>query len=229
MKADLLIIDKYLLKKEIVCTCVLCPVCLFGFRPLFVSFFYNTQKPDILRLFYCQNYFHFFCVAIVLLKKCLYIYHVKQQLISYTMKNLVEFNGFWFSESTSDRVKGVIVNNYRKNRLRFWFGDVATGKSWDDEHDVCGYIGRSTGGNKIPLLIENKRSSGGGAILDDCIVKIVDINTKSVLYQHPNFNQSVFTVSGNEVFQNGEIYGRCKNETSASRLCDFMNGKRYNK
>ena len=147
------------------------------------------------------------------------------------MKNLVEFRGFWFGEETPEKVKNVIVNNYdrRKTRLRFWFGDNQTGKSWGDENDVCGYIGRSTGTNKIPLLVNNSRSYGGGALMDDRIIKIVDINTKAVLYQHEKFNQSVFTTSGNEVFANGEIYGRCKNVNAAVRLCDFMNGKRMNK
>lgn len=127
--------------------------------------------------------------------------------------------------------RNVIVNNYnrRKTRLRFWYGDNKTGKSWDEENDVCGYIGRSTGNKKNPLLVNNTRSFGGGALMDDSIVKIVDINTKLVLYQHENFEQGIFTTSGNEVLKNGEIYGRCKSEISAVRLCDFMNGKRMNK
>lgn len=146
------------------------------------------------------------------------------------MKNLVEYNGFWFSENTHTRVKDIISNNLgRSRRLRFWYGDSNTGESWDEENDVCGYIGRSTGSKKIPLLINNCNSYGGGSILDDCVVKIVDTHSKQVLYQHETFKQGYFTCIGIEVYKNGEIYGRCRTEKSALRLCDFMNGKRMSK
>jgi len=61
-----------------------------------------------------------------------------------------------------------------------------------DEYDTIGTVGRSTGTNKIPLLIKTKRSFGGGAILDHCIVKIM-VGGRTVL-QHPKFHLQPMTI-----------------------------------
>jgi hypothetical protein len=141
-----------------------------------------------------------------------------------------EFNGLYFYEGTSEGVMKVICNNLHGDRLRIWFGDKVTGKSWDEENDVCGYIGRTTGNKPISILLNNQQSSGGGAILTNCIVKIVNTKTKRVLYQHPNFSQSLFTAVGCSVLQDGDTFApNCKSEVSAQRLADFMNGKRMSK
>lgn len=79
------------------------------------------------------------------------------------------------------------LKGYRQ-RLLLDFGDTETGKSWQEKFDIAGYIGRSTGRIKIPLLIHNTRSSGGGAILDHCIIKITDTRTKQVLYKHKKYH-----------------------------------------
>lgn len=51
---------------------------------------------------------------------------------------------------------------------------------------LVGYVSRSCGNFKIPLLINNSRSIGGPSILDGNIVKItID---KVVVYQHPNYH-----------------------------------------
>lgn len=156
------------------------------------------------------------------------------------MKKEIEFNGLYFTEGTNQKVMQIIcdiLKNRRSNRLRFWFGNAQTGKSWDCEYDVTGYIGKSTGNKPIPLLIHNINSSGGGGLITDCILKIVEVKTKRVLYEHEKFNQSTFTVTEKSdlpgytanVLQDGKIYARCKKLTSAKRLADFMNGKRNNK
>lgn len=151
---------------------------------------------------------------------------------------------FCFSTGTDDAVKDVIRTAYKnKNRIRLWYGK--DGKSWSEENDVCGYIGKSNGKNKVPLLVAKKTSFYGGAIIDDHIVKIVDTKTKKVLYQHPKFSQPKFDVitrcesffneylyPGYEAFVTKdveEVYARCKKLSSAKRLCDFMNGKRMSK
>lgn len=127
-----------------------------------------------------------------------------------------------------------LISEHRSTRVRLWYGE--NGKSWDEENDVTGRIGRSTGSIKIPILVNNSRSYGGGAILTDCIVKIVDIKTKKVLYQHPNFEQGKFEVISSDmkeyeanVNRDKETYARCRTLAGAQRLCDFMNGIRFNK
>ena len=80
---------------------------------------------------------------------------------------------FKFDENTCDKVKAALVDCYHsKARIRIWYGDTATGVSWLEEYDTIGTIGRSGGQVKIPLLLKNARSSGGGGILCHCIIRI---------------------------------------------------------
>jgi len=73
-------------------------------------------------------------------------------------------------------------------RCRFHWGDAATGKDWCDRYGVTGTIGLSTGEIRVPLLIYNKRSIGGGAILTHCIVKITASRGGRTIYQHPDYH-----------------------------------------
>lgn len=75
-----------------------------------------------------------------------------------------------------------------QTRVRFHWGDTTNGEDWGDMYGVEGRIGRSTGTVKVPLLIHNKRSSGGRAILDHCIVKITTTNGRRTIYQHPDYH-----------------------------------------
>ena len=154
------------------------------------------------------------------------------------MKILKEFGGFYFPENTSYLLKECIIRCYEnKQRVRLWYGDALTGKSWNEENDICGYIGKSTGAQKVPLLINSNRSLGGGAISVDSVLKIVDIKTGKILYQHENFNQSVFIAEPKseivgytaKVKCDNMIYANCKTLLQAERLADFMNGKRHSK
>jgi hypothetical protein len=113
----------------------------------------------------------------------------------------------------------------REQRLKFNFGDVKTGKSWNEEHDTTGYIGRSNGSIKIPLLIPRKDSSGGGGLLTGCILKITDTKSKRVLYVHPLYKKSVVEIVPSDMdgykfntVVNGELYGRHKSMKSA-QIC----------
>ena len=76
-------------------------------------------------------------------------------------------------------------------RIRIYYGDVKTGRDWGDKDE--GYIGRTTGKIKRPILVHNTRSSGGSILLDDCIVKIEYANKKrhfrGLIYQHPNYHK----------------------------------------
>lgn len=79
------------------------------------------------------------------------------------------------------------------SRVRVTYGNPLTGVIWgvDERHpngdQECGYIGRSMGRVKIPLLIPNARSTGGGGLLDHCIVRLEYSNKKKggVIWQAP--------------------------------------------
>ena len=68
------------------------------------------------------------------------------------------------------------------------------GEDWLEEFMSYGYIGRSTGTNKIPLLVHNTRSFGGPALLDYCIVRIRISRGGRVLWQHPNYHHGKITI-----------------------------------
>ena len=132
-------------------------------------------------------------------------------------------NGISYHINTSNEVINVLDECYRYNKkVRLYYGDTKTGKTWNDEHDMRGHIGRSTGTIKIPLIV-HPLSYGGPALLDHCILKIVS-NGKT-LYQHKKFQQPDVTIKQRkcnvhpfEVFINGELHGRCKTERQAKLL-----------
>jgi hypothetical protein len=109
--------------------------------------------------------------------------------------------GTFFHKETPQKVKDIldrnilsgyslfdVLNNNIRCRLFLDFGDPETGQSWGEVHDTQGTIGRSQGPIKIPLLIQNRRSSGGGAILDHCIVRIRETGKQGrELYRHPTY------------------------------------------
>ena len=144
---------------------------------------------------------------------------------------------FTFSDKTNEKVKQVLTSCYnRKNRIRVVYGDVNTGISWLDDYEVLGYVGKSTGIKPIPLLINNSRSTGGGGILTDSILKIIDAKTKQVLFQNDKFIEPVLTKEISnycdylyDVRYNGELVARFKTEKQANNYIDFMQCKRMSK
>jgi hypothetical protein len=107
-------------------------------------------------------------------------------------------DGTAYHEETPDAVIEIIEEARHSNRticLRFCLGDTSTGKDWCEENYTVGYIGRSTGEIKVPLLLKSTKSSGGDALLDNCIVKI-DKKESGKLYQevyrHPKYHDDVF-------------------------------------
>lgn len=143
----------------------------------------------------------------------------------------------WFTPGTDPVVANILESaRSRDQRLRLFLGDTETGRDWMEEFDVIGSIGRSMGGMKVPLLISNKSSSGGGAILTDCILKIVDVASKQTLYQHPKYQSPEISIAAcagfkdlsHEATVNGKVAARFKSEAHAEAWRDFMLGKRMN-
>jgi hypothetical protein len=144
-----------------------------------------------------------------------------------------------FHESTPTEIKELLTRlNASRRRVRIWYGDTKTGRSWNEENSVTGEIGRSMGPAKIPLLIANRRSYGGGALLDHCIIRIDDINSRYILYIHPHFYTNLHRI-GAHVYETKRTDGintntptliaSFKDETKAKKFIEFMEGKRYAK
>ena len=103
------------------------------------------------------------------------------------MNTYKEVNGTSYQKDTSDEVISVLEKCRRyETRIILDYGDTETGRSWNEVYDITGYVSRSSGDIKIPILVYNKRSMGGKPILDRCIIKISESRGKRVLYQLKN-------------------------------------------
>lgn len=131
---------------------------------------------------------------------------------------------------------------HKDYRLRIWYGDRQTGTAWNEEYDVCGYIGRSGGDIKIPLLINNSRSYGGPALSVGSIIRVDDIEEHRTLWKVNNFHVCPMELKHNTDSKNYpyEVWetkddkslsnvANFKTESSARRWIAFMKGERYSK
>lgn len=160
-----------------------------------------------------------------------------------------------YKQGTPEKVKQWLENiMHTDRRVRFFYGDTERedfervhgrkpepGKDWGEENDVTGRIGRSTGLKPIPLLLHNKNSYGGGAILTDCIVRmfVKGRNGWQEVYRHPNyhsdFDSAVVKVSemapeySHAVVIKGEEVAMFHSERSAKNYLAFMRGERFSK
>jgi len=154
-------------------------------------------------------------------------------------KNYKVINGTSYDENTPDEVvKWLETSRERKQRIRLFYGDIETGRDWKEENDIIGHIGQSTGNIKIPLLIKSSRSYGGGAILDNCIVKITtkgSDNKIHTVYQHKNYHlfkdeirteKSSIPEYERSVIIDGEIIANFKTRQKAENYILFLKGER---
>lgn len=121
-------------------------------------------------------------------------------------KNYKVVNGTSYGDHTPDAVIRVLERareDQTRIRIRLGFtehhedvlsGKAPLGRDWLDEFQCEGTVGRSGGTIHIPLLIHNSRSMGGGGILTDCIVRIIETRTKRVLYSHPAYHHGEFKI-----------------------------------
>ena len=144
--------------------------------------------------------------------------------------NTKVINGTTFHDETPIAVCNILndaISSRLSKRIRIFFGDKETGKDWNEFYDTIGYVGCSSGLIKIPLMIHNTRSTGGGAILDHCIVKItVD---KKTVYQHPKYHCPI-VIKGCSVIdtEDNKVIANCKDAEMAKRYFDYLKGTRNN-
>lgn len=93
-------------------------------------------------------------------------------------------NGTFYYLDTPDRLIEILEDiREKKTRIRIEYGDVNTGKSWGETHDISGTIGRTMGSLKCPILLYNSRSISGGIIFTDRILEIRTSKDKKLLYK----------------------------------------------
>jgi hypothetical protein len=143
-----------------------------------------------------------------------------------------------YDPNTPSKLTSVLEEARRnKTRLRLFYGDRETGRDWNEENDIEGYLGRTMGSIHAPILLKTKSSSGGGIILSACIVKVVATTTKHILWQHARYHILPFTIADApnensatsewpiEVLRAGEVHARFKNRQNAEKYIRKMTGQ----
>ena|ERR1700723_1062051 len=96
----------------------------------------------------------------------------------------MKIKGTIYNDDTPTRVVEILEHARQTNeRLIILYGDPITGRLWKDAVDERGYISRSHGDDRVPILIKKKNSLGGGAILDSNILEIRLSKGGKVLYR----------------------------------------------
>jgi hypothetical protein len=140
----------------------------------------------------------------------------------------------WFDPGTPDIVADHLERARLKGqRLRLFFGDPGTGKCWLEENDVTGYIGRSMGPMRIPILLTTKSSSGGGAILTRCIVRLMDTASRQEIWRHSGYRLPELQTKDEPgdakhpcaVHSEGSCIARFTTPQERSRWMAFMRGE----
>lgn len=140
--------------------------------------------------------------------------------------------GTWFDPDTPKKVRA-ILERYRKSdeKIRIFYGNGETGLDWMEEFDVVGRVGRSGGVTKVPLLIEDGEC-GGPAMLDQCIVRLIDAASRKELYRHPSYHQGLMEIRPAEcgapyshgVWVSGENNANFRSYGEAAQWVAFMSG-----
>jgi hypothetical protein len=118
--------------------------------------------------------------------------------------------------------------------VRLFLGDPETGRDWGEGNDVCGYIGRSMGRIKVPLMLATRHSTGGPAILTGNVLRIL-VNGREV-YRHPKYCAPAWETKDDgpadlpfQVLRDGIVHARFRTEASRTRWLDYMTGRRMAK
>lgn len=157
-------------------------------------------------------------------------YEVYQECLAYLASHRIQ-SDTWFNPNTPRKVCD-LLEDYRISgkRLRVFYGDASTGRDWMCESDMLGRIGRSTGTLRIPLLVP-KKEHGGPGLLDDAIVRLIDVASKRELYRHPTYHQPSITLHPanlkgytHEVSFEGVVQARFKSAKRANEYIAFLTG-----
>lgn len=116
-------------------------------------------------------------------------------------------------------------------RVRLFYGDTDTGRDWGEENDVLGTIGRSAGPLKSPILVP-KGEHAGTTITEHCLVKLMDADTRRVLWVHERYQTPTFSITEDaapklpfKATMNGQSKARFASFAKAAAWVAFMSGE----
>jgi len=121
-----------------------------------------------------------------------------------------------------------------RKRVRLFYGDIVTGRDWMEENDVTGFVGCSTGTEKLCLLLPRRTSTGGSAIMLSSIVRLMVDGIEK--YGHPRYYMpELIVVPGPPVTVRlagagkYDYVARFDTDPAARRYIAFLKGERATK
>ena len=156
----------------------------------------------------------------------------------------------WYRAGTPKKVAAILEAarcSYSDNRdggtiLRLFYGDPETGKDWAEEHDCVGFIGRSMGPMRVPLIMEPllddvrdiTSSNCGGSINTVNVLRIIDVRRAEEVYRAKNYVLPQFAIEVKEgdvpypvvVMREDKSVAAFDNHEKAAQWIAFMQGFR---
>lgn len=125
---------------------------------------------------------------------------VKKQFIGNLFR--VIDDPFFFDLKTNDKVRHVLssifqTRSLKSQRVRIWYGNVQTGRAWNDTFNVSGYIGRTAERYPRPAVMGFKSSLEGDVVHTSKIVRIDIVETGATVYAHDSFHVVAFSSLAN--------------------------------
>lgn len=158
----------------------------------------------------------------------------------------------WYRAGTCKKVASILEAarcSYSDNRdqgtiLRLFYGDPETGRDWCEEHETTGFIGRSMGPMRVPLILEPllddvrdiTSSKYGGSINTVNVLRIIDVRRAEEIYRAKNYVLPQFAIEVKEgdvaspvvVKRDGNSVAAFDSNEKAAQWIAFMQGFRVN-
>lgn len=176
-------------------------------------------------------------------------YTLNQQLHA-TFRQHPSSKKTWYRAGTPKKVASILEaarSSYSDNGnhgtiLRLFYGDPETGRDWCEEFETIGFIGRSMGPMRVPLILEpilddvRNITSGsfGGAINTSNVLGIIDVRRAEEVFRAKNYQLPQFAITLNEgstqdhvaVTRDADTVASFADHESAAQWIAFMQGFR---
>ena len=156
----------------------------------------------------------------------------------------------WYRAGTPKKVAAILEaarssfsdNRHQGTILRLFYGDPQTGRDWAEEFETTGFIGRSMGPMRVPLIMEPllddvrdiTSSNCGGSINTVNVLRIIDVRRAEEVYRAKNYVLPQFAIEVKEgaathpvvVTRENKSVAAFENHEQAAQWIAFMQGFR---
>ena len=145
----------------------------------------------------------------------------------------------WFDAGTPEAVQRLLERLRKDGTLvRMFYGDPETGRDSLEEWDTVGVVGRTGGIMRTPILVP-EGEDGGFVISSRRLLKVVDVRTGKVLYQHKKYHLPALDICPTPDSEphhkdypftgtvDGKSFARFKSKVKACNWVAFISGEHH--